>query len=89
MRQRRMNSAIRHVGDIFGAGRISNQAAVDSGQYRHTIRIALRIARVILSPIGCGHVLNPLMVPVRPQADPSPPTLKPQEFILIEGLLVL
>ena len=29
------------------------------------------------------------MVPVRRQADPSPPTLKPQELILIKGLFIL
>ena len=31
----------------------------------------------------------PLVVPVMRLADPSPPTLKPQEFILFKGLLVL
>ena len=56
---------------------------------RHIIRCAFDDARVILSPIGCGRMIISIRIPVRRQADPSPPTLKPQEFILIKGLLVL
>jgi hypothetical protein len=59
------------------------------GVTRHIIRWVFLDTRVLLAPIGCGPMLKPFMVPVRRQADPSPPTLKPQEFILVKGLLVL
>ena len=34
-------------------------------------------------------MLIPLAIPVLARADPSPPTLKPKELVLVEGLLML
>ena len=59
-----------------------------TGCDRHSIKSTLNGVRVFLSLIDVD--ASPyLMVSVRRQADPSPPTLKPHKLLLIDGLLVL
>jgi hypothetical protein len=75
---------------VIGARRISNQRVGDKRESlvissaEHSMMQGLSCPR--LDADTCS---TPVTLPVRHQADPSPPTLKPQEFILIKGLLLL
>ena len=90
MRRRRMNSAERHVVDIFlerDGSPINAQGTMGNAGIPSALRSESQgFSWPRLDADTCS---TPMMVPVRRQADPSPPTLKPQKFILIEGLLVL